>query len=179
MSYIRQATEQDIPQLQMMQREGWEHDYVGYIPEHYAALALQRYGTAEAIAKDITHDRYYFVLTDSEALTEGKVLTKGEELLGCIAADHSSETEAELYWIHVARHHRGKGVGRNLLEYVLAKLEPTIQTLYVTTFQNYTPTLAFYKAVGFQEYEKKINIYDGVAVNEVRLKLRIHQREER
>lgn len=156
---IRTPKIHDIPHLQAMQREGWKHDYVGYMPENYATVALQRYGTAEAIAKNILHDRYYFVLTE------------GDKLLGCVAADHSSETEAELYWIHVAQRHRGKGVGRKLLEYLLAKLEPTIQTLYVTTFQDYTPTLAFYEAIGFKEVEKKINVYDGVAVNDVRLKL--------
>lgn len=164
-SLIRQAIEQDIPQLQAMQREGWEHDYLGYIPEAYTAVALQRYGTAEVIAKDIAHDRYYFVLTE------------GDELLGCIAADHRGDTEAELYWIHVARRHRGKGVGRKLVTYLLARLEPNIQTLYVTTFQDYTPTLAFYEAIGFKECEKKVNIYDGVAVNDVRLKRTLSKEE--
>jgi ribosomal protein S18 acetylase RimI-like enzyme len=158
MHVIRQAVQQDISHLQAMQREGWEHDYVGYMPKSYASVALQRYGTTEAIARAIANYRYYFVCEQAG------------ERLGCIAADHTSDSEAELYWIHVSQRHRGQGVGRKLVEYLVASLEPSIHTLYVTTFQNYTPTLAFYNALGFVEHDQKIAYYDGVAVNDIRLK---------
>ena len=161
----RQAIKQDIPQLQAMQGEGWEQDYVGYMPESYAGVALRRYGTVEALTKAIARYRYYFVYE------------QGGELFGCIAADHTGDSEVELYWIHVAQQHRGKGVGRDLVNYLIASLEPSITTLYVTTFQNYTPTLAFYKALGFTEHEKKVAYYDGFAVNDIKLKRPISQEE--
>ncbi|MEM7736393.1 MAG: GNAT family N-acetyltransferase [Deinococcota bacterium] len=158
MYIIRQAAEHDISHLQAMQREGWEQDYVGYMPESYASVALQRYGTTEAIARAIANYRYYFVCEQAG------------ERLGCVAADHTSDSEAELYWIHVAQRHRGRGLGRDLVEYLASSLEPSITTLFVTTFQNYMPTLAFYQALGFTEHDKKITDYDGVAVNDIKLK---------
>lgn len=155
---IRQATEHDIPHLQAMQREGWQQDYVGYMPASYAGIALERYGAEEAIANAISNYRYYFVYE------------QGDDLFGCVAADHTSSSKAELYWIHVAQRHRGNGVGRELVSHLILKLEPSIKTLFVTTFQGYTPTLAFYKAMGFTEHEKKVAYYDGVAVNDITLK---------
>lgn len=140
-----------------MQREGWQHDYVGYMPERFTSV-LKRYATTAAIAHRLTRYRHYYICEQ-----------KGE-LFGCVTADHTPDGQAELYWIHVARRHRGKGVGRDLVSYLISKLEPGITTLYVTTFQGYTPTLAFYKALGFTEYEKKVAYYDGVAVNDIKLK---------
>jgi ribosomal protein S18 acetylase RimI-like enzyme len=156
---IRHAVEADIPALIEMQREGWTVDYVGYMPEGYGDMAMQRYGKPETIRQHIDDYVYYFV-----AEQDGVVI-------GTICGDNLNATEAEIWWIHVPKSHRGSGMGRALVDYFIQQMPAHIETLYVTTFDGYSPTIAFYERVGFTPHERMVNHYDGVAVHDVRLRL--------
>ena len=158
---IRRAHHADIPALIAMQQEGWTTDYPGYMPEGYGEVALKRYGTAEALAKQIQEYAYYFV-----AERDGTVV-------GAISGSHLNETETEVWWIHVPVVERGHGIGRALIDHFKAHLPPAIESLYVTTFDGYIPTVTFYERVGFTPHERMVQEYDGVAVNDVRLKMAI------
>jgi ribosomal protein S18 acetylase RimI-like enzyme len=156
---IRRATPDDIPALIAMQREGWTSDYVGFMPDGYGEMAMQRYGVPETIRQHITAYAYYFV-----AERNGTVI-------GTICGDNLNETEAEIWWIHVPIAYRGEGIGRALIAYFCAQLAPKIDWLYVTTFDGYTPTVTFYERVGFVAHERMIQHYDGVPVNDLRLRM--------
>jgi GNAT superfamily N-acetyltransferase len=156
---IRRATPDDIPALIEMQREGWTCDYIGYMPDGYGEMAMQRYGAPETIREHIAEYAYYFV-----AEREGTVI-------GTICGDNLNETDAEIWWIHVPSAYRGEGIGRALVEYFRTHLPPNIASLYVTTFDGYTPTVTFYERVGFVAHERMIHHYDGVPVNDLRLRM--------
>ena len=154
---IRDATEYDVAQLQAFQVEAWHHDYAEYVPAAYLPVALERYGSAEAISKTIVHDHYYFVAEDAQGLC------------ACLAGVHISKHEAEIFWLHVAHRCRGQGLGKKLVEHLLTKLEPQIHTLHVVSFQLNTRALAFYESLGFEVLRAEMDNHDGVLVHNLRL----------
>jgi ribosomal protein S18 acetylase RimI-like enzyme len=159
---IRAATLSDVPQLRAFQLEAWEHDYLGYVPEAYIPVALELYASEEALAKTVELDRYYFVAEDEQGLC------------GCLAGVHTSEHEAEIFWLHVARRSRGQGLGKKLVEHLFTNLEPQIHTLHVVTFQANIRALAFYKSLGFETFKNEVDDHDGILVHNVRLKRSVH-----
>jgi len=84
---------------------------------------------------------------------------------------------AEIWWLHVLNRYRRGGVGRRLVEYFVAQLPPTTPALFVTTFQGYAPTLAFYARLGFGQPTLSVAVYDGFAVNDVRLRRGLTSRD--
>ncbi|MBA3823053.1 MAG: GNAT family N-acetyltransferase [Ktedonobacterales bacterium] len=161
---IRQATPTDIPTLTTLQREGWEHDYVGVMPVGYGAASIARYGTREALSQQLATYRYYFVAEDAAG-----------QVVGVICGDHVSDQAAEIWWIHTTRTARGKGVGRQLLDHFIAALPPAITTLSVTTFQGYFPTITFYERMGFVVARTEVATYDGFIVNDLILQRDLRQ----
>lgn len=156
---IRRAVSTDIPALIAMQREGWTVDYVGYMPDGYGEMAMEKYGHPETIQQHIEKYDYYYVAE------------QGGEIVGVICGDNLNESEAEIWWIHVPIKHRGSGVGRHLVRYFIEQMPPDKTALYVTTFEGYAPTIAFYERIGFSAHERMINHYGGVPVNDLRLRL--------
>lgn len=160
---IRRASNDDVSALQAFQREGWYEDYADYIPKGYADYAIQIYGTAESLIQQIATSAYYFVAQVDD------------QVVGCITADKLKNGEVEIWWIHVARSHRGHGIGRRLMEHVIALLPEDMPAVYVTTFKNYTPTLAFYKRLGFVPHSYHVYEVAGFKLDDVRLRLDIRR----
>src|SRR5262245_50869276 len=107
---IRSATATDIPALVSMQREGWTVDYVGYMPDGYGEMAMEKYGRPETIRQHIESYAYYYVAE------------QGDEIVGVICGDNLTESEVEIWWIHVSAKHRGSGVGRHLVHYFMEQM---------------------------------------------------------
>lgn len=156
----------DVPALITMQQERWTVDYVGYMPDGYGEIAMEAYGRRpETIQQHIENYAYYFVAEQDK------------KIVGVICGDNLNESEAEIWWIHVPKTERGSGLGRALIDYFKAQLAPDIESLYVTTFDGYTPTVTFYQRVGFTQHERTVQDYAGVAVNDLRLKMAVQPQE--
>ena len=154
---IRAADTADILVLLEFQREGWFEDYREIIPAGYAEYAMGLYGTTDALQRQIESDNLYLVVED-----EGTVVA-------CATAEVLNADEAELWWIHTTKSHRGHGIGRQLVDEIKQQLSGKVPTLCVTTFQDYTPTLAFYKRLGFSVQKTYVHETEGFRVPEVRL----------
>lgn len=156
---IRRATAADIPALAALQREGWERDYVGYAPKGVAAGSLAQYGTPAALAEQLrTFDIYDVAEVDGD-------------VVGCICGLVAYEGGPEILWLHVDRAARKSGLGRMLVASFIEQLPPAVERVYVTTFQDYLPTIAFYERVGFVEDSRYEEHIDGLLVRHVRLRL--------
>lgn len=157
MTHIRPATFTDVPALIDFQREGWFEDYREIIPPGYAEYAMGLYGTTDALRRQIESDNLYLVVE-----SEGVVVA-------CATAEVLNAEEAELWWIHTTKSHRGRGIGRQLVDEIKRQLSGKVPTLCVTTFQDYTPTLAFYKRLGFSPQKTYVYETEGFRIPEVRL----------
>jgi N-acetylglutamate synthase-like GNAT family acetyltransferase len=154
---IRTASTTDIPALLEFQREAWFEDYREIIPAKYAEYAMGLYGTTDALRRQIERGNSYLVVED-----EGMVVA-------CATAEILNADEAELWWIHTTNSHRGRGIGRQLVDEIKQPLRGKVPTLCVTTFQGYTPTLAFYERLGFSVQKTYIYETQGFRIPEVRL----------
>jgi ribosomal protein S18 acetylase RimI-like enzyme len=134
---IRLAQPADIPALIAFQREGWFEDYSEVIPEGYADHAMGIYGTEDAIRQNIEADTLYIVAQ------------VGERVVACATTQPLNTDEAEIWWIHTSKSHRGQGIGRQLINHIIVQMRGQVRSLCVTTFQGYTPTLRFYERLGF------------------------------
>ncbi|NJL53784.1 GNAT family N-acetyltransferase [bacterium] len=147
----------DIPALVEFQREGWFEDYREIIPAGYAEVAMGLYGTTDALHRQIETDNLYLVVEDAGAV------------VACATAEILNDDEAELWWIHTTKSCRGCGIGRQLVDEIKHQLTGKVPTLCVTTFQDYTPTLAFYKRLGFSIQKTYIYEAQGFSIPEVQL----------
>ena len=165
MTEIRRATAADIPALEALQREGWEHDYAGYAPEGVAELSIAQYGTPAALAEQLrTYDIY-------------NVAVAQDRVVGCICGLIDLDGGPEILWVHVQRAARGSGVGRELIDSFIAVLPPHIEDVYVTTFQDYGPTIAFYERLGFVANRRYEEIFaEGLGIRHLRMRLSLAQR---
>lgn len=154
---IRTSNKGDIPTILEFQREGWFADYREIIPPGYAEYAIALYGTTDALRRQIEGDNLYLVVE-----SEGAVVA-------CATAEVLNAEEAELWWIHTTKSHRGRGIGRQLVDEINRQLSGKVPTLCVTTFQGYTPTLAFYKQLGFSPQKNYVYETEGFRIPEVRL----------
>jgi ribosomal protein S18 acetylase RimI-like enzyme len=159
---IRRASYDDIPVLAAFQRDGWEHDYVGYAPEGVAALSIAQYGTPRALARQLRDYDIYDVAVDDGAV------------IGCICGLHDPGGEPEILWLHVSRSARGLGIGRMLVDSFIEQMPPVVERIYVTTFQDYQPTIAFYERLGFVEDTRYEELMGGsLLVRHLRMRLEL------
>lgn len=78
----------------------------------------------------------------------------GEELLGCGALRELSPEHAELKSMHTAARHRGKGVGRAMLEHILKEARSrgyARVSLETGSMDAFAPARALYQRYGFAE----------------------------
>jgi ribosomal protein S18 acetylase RimI-like enzyme len=72
----------------------------------------------------------------------------------------------------VSRAARGLGIGRMLVDSFIEQIPPAVERIYVTTFQDYQPTIAFYERLGFVEDRRYEELMDGdLLVRHLRLRL--------
>jgi len=152
---IRKTTIADVPALRAFQEEAWFTDYKDLVPEDYAHYAINLYGTVEFLTQQVDTVHIY------------RVAEVDNQVVACINADILNENE--MWWIHTSGAYRGRGIGRLLIDDVMRELKGKVPTLYVTTFQNYTPTLAFYNRLGFREQKKFIYEVEHFKIPEIRL----------
>ncbi len=76
-----------------------------------------------------------------------------DQLVGCGALRKLDKTHGEIKSMHVLRTHRGKGIGRQMLEYILReakKRDYTRLSLETGATDDFIPARSLYAAYGFQ-----------------------------
>ena len=77
----------------------------------------------------------------------------GEALVGCGALQHLSDTHGEVKSMHTLARHRGAGLGRKMLEHVIATARRrgyTRLSLETGSMDGFIPSRELYKAYGFE-----------------------------
>lgn len=88
----------------------------------------------------------------SEAIRDFSVVTQGNELLGCGALHFYSPTTGEIRSLAVAEQAKTQGVGRRLVEALVAEAEQhELDAVFAFTY-----VVEFFNKVGFQEVERGI-----------------------
>ena len=95
--------------------------------------------------------RFALVLADDpEAGRIWMAFDDDDELLGCIAVTRTDAAEGWVRWFVVARHARGQGLGRRLLNEALAYARERFEVLKLETFSELTTAGHLYRSSGFE-----------------------------
>jgi GNAT superfamily N-acetyltransferase len=93
--------------------------------------------------------RFALVLAEDPEAGRIWIAEDEEDIVGCIAVTHTSDAEGWLRWFVVARHARGQGVGRRLLNEALSYARERFEVLKLETFSELTTAGHLYRSSGF------------------------------
>ncbi|MCB9767370.1 MAG: GNAT family N-acetyltransferase [Candidatus Omnitrophica bacterium] len=122
-------------------------------PDHYPAFIalnqdwIQEYFELEPIDLELARDPSSVVRNGGSIFT----LTEGDEVVSVCALFKKSETEYELARMATKKSARGKGYGRQVLNYALEKAKTLgAKKVYLVSNTTLKPALHLYEAVGFK-----------------------------
>jgi L-amino acid N-acyltransferase YncA len=151
------------------------------LEEHWADVkAIYESGIATGDATFQTEAPANWELWDNEHLHHSRfVAIENNEVMGWVALSPTSARRCykgvcELS-IYIHQHHRGKGIGKLLMDAVIESSEANnIWCLYSSTFPENTASIALHKKFGFREigYREKIAQLNGVWRNTLLLERR-------
>lgn len=124
MTLIRRATIQDVPEIHRLLMDRASHD----------ALVLPR-----SVSELYSHVRDFVIATEAD------------EVVGCCALTITWSELAEVRSLVVDQRHRGKGIGRKLIDAVMSEA----LTLGISTVFTLTEQETFFQKMGFGEVEKE------------------------
>lgn len=140
---IREATRDDIPGMARVYVDSWRVTYRGIVPDSYL----------DSLTYEGRADRWHreFPSPGSDAFVY--VAEVAGEIVGFAGGRPPNQPcpgyDGELYSIHVAPGHKGKGLGRALVRAVARRLrERGVTTMMLWMFRDNTPARGFYESLG-------------------------------
>lgn len=136
--HIRRAELNDIPALADLLTTVWQQSYRNVFPaDVLAAIESQKWHAG--LTQHIENPTLSFYVAEAE----GRVV--GMLLFG--AGREATFGEAEIYVINVLPAFQGKGIGKQLIRFALAKIGS--QTVYLQVITQNIAARSFYERVGF------------------------------
>jgi len=132
------TTPAEVATTARLARDIWTEHYVPIIGHDQVEYMLERFQSAEAIARQIAEGHEYYLLLE------------GDEAVAYAAASAEPDEEAVfLSKFYVRKDRRGRGLGRALLEFIEARFRRRgCRTLWLTVNKR-NPTVAWYERMGF------------------------------
>ncbi|MEO1476792.1 MAG: GNAT family N-acetyltransferase, partial [Pseudomonadota bacterium] len=125
-----------------------------YLPSGLCHLAGDRGATMWGLPGAMPRMGFFATLRFAWAMTAGRhknALARGQHLGALMEAHHPKETHAYLFTVGTRQSARGKGVGKSLLNPILAACDAAELPVYL---ENSNPeNTGFYRSLGFQTVE--------------------------
>jgi len=152
MYQIRTATVEDIPVLQQLRDEIWRPTYKDLMSPEQMEYMLEMMYSATALSSQMTEKQHEFLLLYDDQRPIG-------------FASYSTTEEAGVYKlqkIYLHGDYQGKGIGRLLLDDVIAKVKAANATILELDVKRDNKARFFYEKQGFSIVkEKDTNIGNG------------------
>lgn len=142
-------------------------------------IALHAILHAEARGWDATFEAYVAGPLAEFALSESEreriwIADEGGKLTGCVAIVEASEEEAQLRWLMLVPHLRGRGLGRMLVEEAVGFCrEAGYASVFLWTVAGLDAALHIYESVGFDLKEEETHPIWGAVLTEQRYDLKL------
>jgi len=157
---IRRARPDEAPQIAAVAREAWGATYSGIIPEETQAQALQQWYAVDRLAQQAQNPDAAFVVAEAP---DGGIAGIA------FASPRKEPRHAELWRFYVLPGHQRRGIGRQMLDAVLAALQP--MHLYVQVEKENHLGRRAYEALGFTFVREYDDDLFGFATKAVELRL--------
>ncbi len=157
---IRPATPADADALGLVHATTWRETYHGMVSEEFLDNLTPE--------KSAGYWRRVFARMRPESLVFALLLDR--KIIGYTsggpARDAIPEVDGEIYTLYLLPEHQGNGLGRFMMEHLLAELRATgLQTFGVWVLEE-NPTRAFYKRMGGRFTRSKVIEIAGESVTE-------------
>jgi len=140
---VRTATPADGPAIAEVQLAAWRATYAQWIPDAIAALDPER--TAGNWARAAARPDQRVWVAERDRTVVGYVHSGPAEEPQPPTAD-----QVEIYALYVHPDAQGAGIGRALVEAVLASPDTEGRECVLWALERYVPALRFYAALGFR-----------------------------
>ncbi len=137
--FKRVASEQDVVEVSRLAYEIWPEHYRPIIGQAQVDYMLEKFQSADAIAAQLREGYEYFLALD-----------RGMSAGYLAILPNVNESKLLLSKIYVLKQLRGRGLGKDMLEFVETVCrERGIRTLWLTVNKNNKASIDWYQRMGF------------------------------
>ncbi len=152
---IRNATVSDISLIRELTFKIWPETYAPILSTEQITYMLDMMYSAEVLKKQIEGAYSYIICYDND------------EAVGFASWSEIEDAVYKLHKIYVLPNRQGKGIGRFMINYVLAEIKKKEATSLELNVNRYNPAKLFYERLGFVIFrEEDIDIGQGYFMND-------------
>lgn len=149
-------TPNDIDRISGLAGEIWREHYISVIGSAQVEYMLHKFQSTEAITQQIAEGYNYFVIS-SDGIDCGYASVK------------ILDPDVFLSKLYVKAAFRGKGLGREALEFIESRFDPEV--IRLTVNKNNSNSIAAYEKMGFEIVDEVVkDIGNGFAMDDFLLK---------
>jgi len=147
MLFIKKAAETDIPAIQELAGKTWAVAYASILPPAQKSYMLDLFYSTEALLEQMRKGHQFIMAMDQDepvGFTSYSPKEQKEDGL----EDPGSKTH-RLHKIYIDQGQQGKGVGKLLLDHLIAEIRPQGATSLELNVNRSNPAIGFYRKYGF------------------------------
>lgn len=160
---IRKATKRDLSSIAKIRIDNWQTTYIGLLPQSFLDDLNYEKETSNWLKFSEAKDAMFYVATNAK-----------DEILGFVADKISINEDpkiGEIYALHTAEAHRGKGVGKALIYFSAKQFKANnINQMKLWVVVGNNQAISIYEHLGAVIYSKQVEIINGVNVPEIGMK---------
>lgn len=142
------ATEKDISLIQDLAKRSWENAYADILSKEQMEYMLSTMYSQAEILKHFDNPYYHYFLVFDEKLN----LWDG--FLGY--ENHYENQTTKLHRIYLVPESKGKGLGRNTLEFLNQRVKDAGDNRIVLNVNKYNSAKSFYESQGYKVYDEGV-----------------------
>ncbi|SDQ15874.1 L-amino acid N-acyltransferase YncA [Chryseobacterium soldanellicola] len=161
------ATENDISLIQDLAKRSWENAYAEILSAEQMDFMLSAMYSHEEIAGHLQKPdyHYYLILDENNDSFEGFI---GYE-------HHYEEKTTKLHRIYLVPESKGKGFGKNALQFLNQKASENGDNRIILNVNKYNSAKKFYESQGYKVYDEGVfDIGNGFFMDDYLMEFLIH-----
>ncbi len=161
---ISEATSKDIPLIQDIAHKTWPDTYGSILSKAQLDYMLNLMYSDESLLKQISGNAHFFLAYD------------GEICLGFTSCENNYQNKkgTRLHKLYLLPESQGKGVGKLLLEKVIAFAKKNQSEAISLNVNKFNTAFTFYKKMGFEVVaEEVLEIGNGYVMDDYKMEKRL------
>ena len=158
MIVVKKIGEESIPAIQELAELTWAVAYSAILPPHQMAYMLDLFYSTTALQKQMQEGHQFILVSGNN------------DAVGFASYSPKMKVDAKVYRLHKIYVHpiqQGKGLGKTLLDFIIADIKPSGATDLELNVNRSNKALGFYQKMGFViTLEEDIDIGNGYFMND-------------
>ena len=167
MIIVKKVGEESIPAIQELAELSWAVAYAAILPPHQMVYMLDLFYSTAALQKQMQEGHQFILATDNN------------EAVGFASYSPKMKVDSKVYRLHkiyIDPNQQGKGLGKILLDFIIADIKPSGATDLELNVNRSNKALGFYQKLGFViKLEEDIDIGNGYFMNDYVMNLALRQ----